>query len=371
MYIEDRSSLSSQPKPISTGYLKNGYEGYAEAYKLASEDNLVEVLAETRVDGARVVSVKVDDPYVPVRGTERLVYNGIQSRIMAIESALQSGVPDLVDTGLREGRELLDENPTIAQWKKYMTTAMALYPLQRPDAQTLLDGTEINEAARELFLYGQDSIGIRSRGAIFGKLLSEGDGQIHTIASLACGAAVPECDAIKNMIHKPRSVFVDWNEEALQHAEEIAQEAGLGKDQYQPVRIDLIKDFMYARTTHEALPEEGFEMVDALGITEYFNDSRVQTFLLKAYSLVKPGGSLVFGNMLDTHPTIQFNQQVVGWPDITPRSVDRLIKIASQITSPDKVTVYLPEDGVYAVVEIAKSLPTLERSVGSMALARS
>lgn len=361
-------------QPDSAFYTDDGRHQYFRGLKnpRLDTDSRVEVMGKELINDVPVFTVNVRDVYAPSSEAELETYAGIQGTIADFEESLSSQNPDVVEAAISAGRSLLDSSSTIKAWKGWMTTAMALYPLQRPMASRMLDGTKVDAFARELFLYGQDAIGIRDRGAIFSHLLRERDGRVKTILSLASGAAVPECDAMKIMSEKPHAVFVDMDERALGHVADVAREVGLDDGQFTLVQANLVKNLMYATEQHPMMPKESFDVVDLLGITEYFNDSRMRLMLQKAYELVNSDGALVFGNMLDTHPTLKFNQLAVEWPGVIPRSLEDLIKVAGDIASPENVQVYVPESGVYAVLKLEKpsSDRDVSRPLGSVALVR-
>ena len=63
--------------------------------------------------------------------------------------------------------------------------------------------------------------------------------------------------------------------------------------------------------------------------------------------------ALVVANMLSDRPQLAFNQRGAGWPHIYPRSIDELVRLVELAGLPlDRTTVHVPQDGVYAVVEI-------------------
>lgn len=96
-------------------------------------------------------------------------------------------------------------------------------------------------------------------------------------------------------------------------------------------------------------------MVDALGIFEYFDDQRSVLFLKNAYRLVRPGGVMVAANMLSDRPELAFNQRGIGWPKIFLRSREELKQLVVRAGVPvDCMAMTIPEDGVYAVVEMRK-----------------
>ena len=76
-------------------------------------------------------------------------------------------------------------------------------------------------------------------------------------------------------------------------------------------------------------------------------------FLQRALRLVKPGGAVIVSNMLTNSPQIDFVLRGIGWEDIHPRSLQQLQDIHLAAGVPvENVTVVVPKDGVYAVMEI-------------------
>ena len=117
-----------------------------------------------------------------------------------------------------------------------------------------------------------------------------------------------------------------------------------------------------------------YDVVEALGFLEYLPAQNQQaytyhgvvderrsragaiTFLSNAYDLVRPGGLLIFANMLDeTHQQLGFTLNTVQWPHIQPRSIEQVERIvdASEAHA-GELDVYCPTDGVYAVYAIRK-----------------
>lgn len=114
-----------------------------------------------------------------------------------------------------------------------------------------------------------------------------------------------------------------------------------------------------------------FDAVDAVGILEYLQpddwiytyrgvittrrkQAGVVTFLRSAFECVKPDGTLIVGNMLDTHPQLSFTMDVVQWTHIQPRSIQQMLAIFAAAGLTEHVDVYLPSDGVYAIYAVHK-----------------
>lgn len=267
-------------------------------------------------------------------------------------------------------------SPAMYEWHSALIpTAEALVPMQRPDITKLPIRTEmdkdgnvvdvrgggpIDEVARSFFTDALDSIGLRTRAKIMteiarGYIDAEED---TTWVSLACGAAIPVLEAlksIKNDNHQVHLQLVDIDRGTLSFARQLALEEGLeeGRD-FTPEVRNLVADMIISDSFTEGR-EESAMMVDALGILEYFNDKRSATFLGNAYKLVKPGGALVFANMLSDRQELEFNRRGIGWPKIYPRSLEEIIEITDNADlPPENVTITVPEDGVYAVIEVKK-----------------
>lgn len=305
--------------------------------------------------------VGVDDP---IEGTPE--YNvkdadTVSEIILSIDNDLNSSDPVARKEALKRGKRLLEQSKvTIPHWLGTMKTAMALYPLQEPFAKTMLDGTPVDDEARQLFMYGQDAVEIRIRGELFKYLLRE-QSNLQRHISLACGAAVPEIKALASMSVQPHQQYVDVDPEALSYIPTIAKKFGVFLDKASFHKIDLIKEFALVKIPPSELALESADVVDAFGITEYFHNRLLGRFLQQAYSLVKPGGTLLFANMLDDRPALQFHKQVVEWPGVIPRSVQELVHITANLleSTTGQARILKPKSGGYAVVEVKK--PVAER----------
>ncbi|HYG83496.1 MAG TPA: class I SAM-dependent methyltransferase family protein [Verrucomicrobiae bacterium] len=258
------------------------------------------------------------------------------------------------------------------QWGSLMPTALALHPLQRPESAVMPNGAHIDDRARELFKHSIDAIGIRSRAAIMTDIALEIAKKQETNdmkwVSIACGAAVPVLSAIERIKAEqpekaPKLELIDLDPQALAFAKTLAEEQGLeaGRD-FTTRRSNIIKDMLVRDTLIDELGEQTAQMVDGLGIFEYFRDDVAVSMLQKMHRLVAPGGSLVIGNMLEDRPQLEFNRRAVGWPKIYPRALEDLSDLVQQAGIPiENVTTYIPEDGVYAVVSIEKPQPRASR----------
>jgi len=262
---------------------------------------------------------------------------------------------------------------TMREWGKQMPTALALHNLYVTEAQTLPNGAEIDDRARDIFRHSLDAIGIRTRAnvarAIVAEYARDFNGNEIRELSLACGAAVPVVNIAKEVQNirpdlKMPVTLVDLDDNALNLARTYATDNGLIENQdFRTHNANLITNFAMRNTLIDEIYEGGEKphVIDALGFFEYLpKETRsgrqlASAFTENAYESLEPGGKFIFANMLDDRDQLAFNQRGVGWPKIFPRSIEECAEIIEQAgIAKENVKVYIPEDGVYAVYEITK-----------------
>ncbi|SDQ40654.1 class I SAM-dependent methyltransferase family protein [Quadrisphaera sp. DSM 44207] len=328
----------------------------------------VELLAE-RVDpvtGVRVRRVAVADEsdLSPSRESTHAMFALLDEMLRAHP---QWRAPSVVDgevaTHGNPAGEWVYASAAMREWRRELVPgAVALYPVQR-QASHLPSGAPLDATARRVFLDSIDGIGIRSRARIMSQAVRRvteaswrsGAPEPATWVSLACGAAVPVLDAVA-ALRGPRVhlQLVDLDASALAFAARLAAEQGLveGVD-YALHRRDLVRTAVAGSSLVDEVGEGAATVVEALGIFEYFTDASCVRLLRNAYRMLRPGGALVVGNMLSDRRQLHFNQRAAGWPRLHPRSVDQLVGLVRRAGLPTRRTrVSIPEDGVYAVLEV-------------------
>lgn len=103
------------------------------------------------------------------------------------------------------------------------------------------------------------------------------------------------------------------------------------------------------RTPADSYIEPGsVDILEAIGFIEYMSPVLAKMVLMNAASIVKPGGIIVFGNMLKSRPQQEWFDGL--WPRLRQRSMTETIKvIESAGFSLDQVEIQLSEDGLYAM----------------------
>jgi SAM-dependent methyltransferase len=288
-------------------------------------------------------------------------------------------------------------------WRRYMPTEAALDPLEKPDSTSLAGGEPLDPELGEYFKNSVDGRGIRSRKAVVKDIFMQDALRLDHAPqwlSLASGAARSIIETVHSVDDArailPSVTLVDADRRALSRANEYADQRGVA-DAIQTIRtnilhqeginaefernevpvfaVDAIRRVITNLTGEEHLQTpryEGYDIVEAVGIVEYLGDedrpfvySKVvdsedemmagaRTFLKNAYRFVRPGGLLVFGNMLDTHPQLGFTLDVIQWPHVQPRSINSVVKLLDEAGVEGETDVYTPADGAYAIYKVRK-----------------
>ncbi|MEH3077390.1 MAG: class I SAM-dependent methyltransferase [Quadrisphaera sp.] len=274
--------------------------------------------------------------------------------------------PEVADGGVvthgNPVAEWLYRSDALSEWRtELVPSAIALYPVQRQH-EHLPSGAAHDETTTLVLRHSLDAAGIRTRAMVMSDAVGLAEARCASEpepglwVSLACGAAVPVLDARADLGSSAHVVLVDVDPQALAFAGQLAERAGLVRDQdFTVLHRDLVRSLVVHDDLITEIGEQRAAVVDALGIFEYFSDASAVRLLRNAYRLVRPGGSLVVGNMLADRPQLAFNQRGAGWPGLHVRSVEQLAGLVQRAGLPlDRTTISIPQDGVYAVVDVVR-----------------
>ncbi|NQX25988.1 hypothetical protein HQQ81_01300 [Microbacteriaceae bacterium VKM Ac-2854] len=266
--------------------------------------------------------------------------------------------------------EMLDRYVAFAAWLDLIPSAAALDVVYDPTSAALPNGVVLDDESRLWFANVADGVGIRSRAHVLAGILraeslrvtgrrqrwlSLGSGAIHPVIGVL-GAIRAEAATV------PELTLRDLDREALSLARDYAYRAGVSA-QLRIRRANVLR--------RRPVTPGRADVVEAVGLLEYLKPhdwalraagfvrprrrlAGAVTFLRNAYELVAPGGVLVVGNMLDTHPQLGFTLDVVQWPHIQPRSVAQMRALFAAAGIAGEIEVTLPSDGVYAVYTIRR-----------------
>jgi len=246
---------------------------------------------------------------------------------------------------------------TMLYWKLHnVPYAEALFPLQRPDdAGRFIPGGFVDEHAMDIFINHEDSIAIRTRGAIHEELVSKkviaSDQEEFVAVAAGAGAGVPNIDTtvkVKEQYGKRITwTMLDTRYTSLEEAVKLAAEAGIPPEDIKTQRADYRRAFRGE--------DESVDIFDMLGLWEYLPREQCVEVVREAYRLLKPEGVFIASNMLTTRPNLDFHQRGVEWPYVEPREFDDLVDIIAEAgIDLGHVTMTISDEGVYAVIEIRK-----------------
>ena len=345
--------------------------------------------------------IEVEDPYLSDQ------FERVNAELKELSDMGYYGDPSIDLTRKRKGTidrdnpstaELIRRLPTFSDWLDLIPTAAALDSLYDPHKETLANGKPMSRELAEWFCNIVDGRGIRSRAEIVRQVMMEDtlalDRQARWL-SLASGAAQPVIKTASMIGERggvvPSVTLVDRDRGSLALARHYAEEAGIdGSVQTKSLNIlqrggidrpiqdsdfgagvsltGLTKQLMQGNR----LPEGFYDTVEVVGLTEYLRSedwtytyhkvistsrpmAGAETFLRNSFKLVRPGGSLIVGNMLDTHPQLGFTLNVIQWPHIQPRSIDQMMDVFDSAGLDAERDVYTAADGAYAIYKISKA----------------
>lgn len=375
---EDLPELLQELDSYQTYFYRNVSREYAVAQCVSASAQEIEVYGM----GINLAAHKFSDPYTTPETRE--VIDSIFETMMGIRLASES--QELVfkgsrtkgpDTPLSEAFKQL--SPVMRYWRENLVpTAAALSMLYNPNLSALpgaqtqegyREGPKIDEIARMVFVESLDGRAIRSRGdAVKTGFINEFSDQARhplgseiNIASLACGAAeVVFASAVELIRLRPdlkiNIHLADLDAAALNRATQLAME----HQELQGVNIKThnidIRSAVELERIKNTTGGIGFDFVDVVGFLEYLPERMAGRFISQAYSVVSEGGLLCAANIRDTHGQLEFTTNCVRWPYIVPRSLPILADIAKQSCGieSENISMVLPDDGAYAVMNIRK-----------------
>ena len=320
----------------------------------------------------------------------------------SVEDALVRKRLSAIDYNNPATKELIARVPGVEHWLSLVPTPRALAPLYNPAVAELPGGHVIGDELRTWMIEIADARGLRHRSQMVTDLmidttLEHEPSPQQNWLSIASGAAQPILQAAHILDQEygnaPNMTLVDLSSEALNDARHSADQLNLGSNLRsermnvlrrqgldKPVTLGEVAMHRVfnredrAKLSRERLMPESFDTVEAVGILEYMKpedwtykyngvvtlktiQAGAKTFLENSYRLVKPGGDLIVGNMLDTHPQLGFTLNTIQWPHVQPRSIDSMMALFDAAGLDAERDVYVPADEanrVYALYKIHK-----------------
>lgn len=192
--------------------------------------------------------------------------------------------------------------------------------------------------------------GVRNRLKIVKKVLlsaiNENNNSPINILSVGCGSARGVLEIIsfcrsKNPDRNFQIVLIDVSEKALNYAKNLARE-------YELDDITLIQ----GNINHIKIPSETFDIIEMVGLLDYFQRSEAVEALAKLRAGLKNGGVLITANICP-NPEQRFATEVVNWPMIY-REPEELASIVSESAKFSKISILVEPLKVHAVAVCEK-----------------
>lgn len=353
---------------------------------------LHEQLATVRDRGIDVQTAVLDDPAGPTE-TE-------QADCDALIADLEARTTASLNAGSPNPNLLFDDAtfPGMPNWLALRKSALALHPIYGVDSYTTLGGALTGEdfqapligessaielltdsvgadraatiqAAHARFLREplngvtkmilrstDDGRGVRTRASAATRLvvdaLAEATAPIR-VASLACGAAGPVAQLVRTLqgVGKPvtEMLLLDRDPMALAAGRTVAANETQGV----PVIPQLV-DLRRVDLRRE-LGDDGADVIDILGLFEYFPDDMAVALLKAVRAALSPQGVCVVGNMLPTRRQNVFFRDVLQWPGVVPRSLPSLVDLLEAAGwRASEVTALVPTPHVYGVFALRR-----------------
>ncbi|TXG76735.1 hypothetical protein E6P97_02990 [Patescibacteria group bacterium] len=248
-----------------------------------------------------------------------------------------------------------------------MSAKDVLFEGKTPEkAQKILDsylsfiGAPIDPVSRLFYMASKDAAGVRTRAYTAMDMVRDHIGTEESMrgrqdlvsASLACGAAGPVYELVHSLREQgndfSRVILVDKDEMALASASALAEAADVEEV------VDIQRRDLLAEELTDYIEPGSADIVDLLGLYEYLPKDFGVMLLEKVKQIVRPGGMIVFGNMLNERPQQTLFSDVAKWPALEQRGVKEVYEMCERAGfSAEHVTTRVPaRQGVYAVYAI-------------------
>ncbi|WP_296667105.1 hypothetical protein [Demequina sp.] len=251
-----------------------------------------------------------------------------------------------------------------SDWERRLGTPAALPNIYVPGAprlsrlsesDDLFTGPDVDEASRRYLTVAADAKALRIRARVLQWLALRSVVDVASIVrwcSLSCGPAFPLVSSMSEALRtgtRLAATFVDTCSDAIDASKRVALSHGIDPAAHAFMVADSTLDEPLAR-----LGRESQDLVEALGLLEGRPLDDAAAPLSRAYSLVRPGGSLVFSVMLTSRPASADGPAVV-WPSGPTRSLEEIAGLLARADIPVMdAMACLTQDGVYAVVEVTR-----------------
>ncbi len=179
------------------------------------------------------------------------------------------------------------------------------------------------KVSHHIWFHSNNSRGVRNRLRLVKRELKEVFLELVvkkeeiSILSIASGSARAVIESLKDAgavgTVPVLAVFLDKNPEALRYSQAMVKEF-FGNDQKFRWLNDTVGNFFKTVS-----PKEEYNVVEMVGLLDYFDDEKTIETLRSIHESLKPNGSLITANIVH-NKEMKFVTNAIGWPMIYRRA---------------------------------------------------
>ncbi|WP_062521294.1 hypothetical protein [Demequina silvatica] len=254
-------------------------------------------------------------------------------------------------------------SPAFAEWRARLGTPAALPNVYVPGEPRLssaaepelFTGAALDAPTRHYLTVAIDARALRARARVLQWLAVRAAvdvGRTVRWASLTCGPAYPMAGAMVAASDADvdlATTVIDTCADSLDVSRRVVLEHGIDP----AAHTFVAAEDPFADLAGLVAPESQ-DLVEGLGMLAGLDIDHAPDALAKAFSLVRPGGSLVFSVMLADRPSCECCAEI-GWPVGPTLRVDQIAPLLEAAGLPvEDASVFVAEDGVYGVIEVCR-----------------
>lgn len=254
------------------------------------------------------------------------------------------------------GNRLLKYSPTAYQVKKYATNFKALELMYTYSWFETKGMSIITRLVTHLWFNILNCKAVRNRLKLVKKILKKSIISLSqekvTIISLGSGSARAIIETIAELREKDygyqiKAILVDRSRNALLYSEKLARQYGVA-DSIICVK-GLLEEFI--KNCRENPPD----IVEMVGVMDYFDDEQAIDVVSKIYTLLSPRGILITCN-IKNNPERKFLTRIVGWSMIYRDKQELAEIIILSGFSPRQIELIYEPLGIHGLVVATKFL---------------
>lgn len=316
----------------------------------------MKVLSRRMSDGIAVVHVAPFDKY-SARRRHRLTRAAVRAFTNYLQWYLERR-PEMEFEHRRNLARKLSYMPSgMRAWREYIPGGFATFYAQNPEIRKMKNGKRLDTITHNFFRHTYDAVGLRSRADILSWIVLEKAKHSteplvwFSIAAGSCQTPYATFDTMSRAATEESCLVVlDSDPVVLKFAEEL-----YAQQTYTLKSIEFINQDVFETSARERLRVESPNIVDAMGLFEYLNDTLSIELAREIYASLAEGGLFVFTNMNFSRKHLHVHQRALGWPGVIQRDVHDVAALLARAQIPaSAITAYIPDDGVYTVYKVVK-----------------